>query len=594
MLLTIGMIVKNEERYLRDCLNSIKPLLDELDSELIIYDTGSKDATVEISKEFTDQVYTLEWRGDFAWARNHTVDRAKGKWYMWVDADEIYQDVSGIIKFLTSPESEEYNRANVIWKNLHNHGTTFSIFHPSKLFKLHEGMRWSGKIHEVMNPTLLPCKLLKDVVALHYGYNYDTPEDLKIKSMRNLPPLLERYEEDPNDPKNILQLISEYRGAGLRKKSREFIEKGLALFADNKYTEYYHVFAKDFTENCFCAKEYETALEFIQDFFANAPVFHANAHFIKHDESQCLHNMKRYKESADAAIGILKWMSKAENGKLSTHINSMFVAYNLSREMVIKYLIILNYAKAGEFDFALGWQKNYPDLLERTEIFSDFAQLAITEEKWGDLTKLYEYAKKLKVSSVDYDNAMSTLENSIAKSKKLAATAFVEQCTDMNDEYVCLQKLRSDYAANEDILEYFLKCGKPFHQRFCDVVFAAMIHKKDFNMFLKNLQIINTTEIAVWIINTHEDSDSILLDYLQSMEDRLSVKSLYLVLNMLAVLKPLERADIVDAYARINHKYSSLVYRSEIYSIAKENKEEQIWNIPRINYNPCLQKQNEF
>ncbi|MCL1986515.1 MAG: glycosyltransferase, partial [Firmicutes bacterium] len=64
MLLTIGMIMKNEERFLRDCLTAIKPILDNVDSELIIHDTGSTDNSIAIAKEFTDNVFEIEWRDD--------------------------------------------------------------------------------------------------------------------------------------------------------------------------------------------------------------------------------------------------------------------------------------------------------------------------------------------------------------------------------------------------------------------------------------------------------------------------------------------------------------------------------------------------
>ena len=50
MLLSIGMIVKNEEKYLRDCLEGLKPILEQVESELIICDTGSEDTTIEIAK----------------------------------------------------------------------------------------------------------------------------------------------------------------------------------------------------------------------------------------------------------------------------------------------------------------------------------------------------------------------------------------------------------------------------------------------------------------------------------------------------------------------------------------------------------------
>ncbi len=93
MILSIGMIVKNEAGNLRECLTGIKPILEQVESELIIADTGSRDGTMDVAKEFTPNVYEIEWRNDFAWARNTTLERARGEWYMFLDADEVFEDV---------------------------------------------------------------------------------------------------------------------------------------------------------------------------------------------------------------------------------------------------------------------------------------------------------------------------------------------------------------------------------------------------------------------------------------------------------------------------------------------------------------------
>ena len=90
MILTIGMIVKNEEKYLERCLSAIKPILDSVDSELIITDTGSSDSTPEIAGRFTDKVLHYEWTDDFSAARNTAFDIARGEWFMFLDADEIF------------------------------------------------------------------------------------------------------------------------------------------------------------------------------------------------------------------------------------------------------------------------------------------------------------------------------------------------------------------------------------------------------------------------------------------------------------------------------------------------------------------------
>lgn len=79
--LTIGMIVKNEEKTLGKCLASLKPLLDEVPSELIITDTGSTDHTVEIAEKYTDHIIHFEWCNDFSAARNTGLKAARGEWF---------------------------------------------------------------------------------------------------------------------------------------------------------------------------------------------------------------------------------------------------------------------------------------------------------------------------------------------------------------------------------------------------------------------------------------------------------------------------------------------------------------------------------
>lgn len=65
--ISVCMIVKNEECVLERCLSTVREIADEL----IIVDTGSTDATKEIAKKFTEQVYDFEWCDDFSKARNY-------------------------------------------------------------------------------------------------------------------------------------------------------------------------------------------------------------------------------------------------------------------------------------------------------------------------------------------------------------------------------------------------------------------------------------------------------------------------------------------------------------------------------------------
>lgn len=85
---SLCMIVKNEEKVLARCLDSICDLMDEI----IIVDTGSKDRTKEIASRYTELVYDFAWTGDFSQARNFSFSKATGDYIYAADADEVIDE----------------------------------------------------------------------------------------------------------------------------------------------------------------------------------------------------------------------------------------------------------------------------------------------------------------------------------------------------------------------------------------------------------------------------------------------------------------------------------------------------------------------
>ena len=88
--ISLCMIVKNEERVLGRCLESVQEIADEI----IIVDTGSEDRTKEIAEKYHARVYEQEWQDDFSRARNYSFSRAEMDYCMWLDADDVllYED----------------------------------------------------------------------------------------------------------------------------------------------------------------------------------------------------------------------------------------------------------------------------------------------------------------------------------------------------------------------------------------------------------------------------------------------------------------------------------------------------------------------
>jgi glycosyltransferase involved in cell wall biosynthesis len=82
--LSVVIITRNEEINLRDCLESIRHLADEI----VVVDSNSSDETQTIAREYGAIVQvTNDWLG-FGVQKNRAVSLAKNDWILSIDADE--------------------------------------------------------------------------------------------------------------------------------------------------------------------------------------------------------------------------------------------------------------------------------------------------------------------------------------------------------------------------------------------------------------------------------------------------------------------------------------------------------------------------
>jgi Glycosyltransferases involved in cell wall biogenesis len=193
------MMVKNEEKNLERCLESLKPLLNAVSSELIIVDTGSMDQTVEIARKYTDKIYFHPWENDYSKMRNITVQYAQGDWFMFVDADEELVDHKPIVQFLTTKASKNINAAAIKINNIYhfNEPSKIGTGVVTRLFRKTAEFGFRGVIHE--EPIFNPPLAVIDTVLLHYGYPADDPELKKRKFKLYEPILLQAIEKDPEN-----------------------------------------------------------------------------------------------------------------------------------------------------------------------------------------------------------------------------------------------------------------------------------------------------------------------------------------------------------------------------------------------------------
>ena len=146
--LSLCLIVKDEEKNLATCLESVKDCVDEI----IVVDTGSTDKTVEIAKHFTDKVYFFEWVYDFSKARNFSFDRATSDYIMWLDGDDlVLEDSVEKIKELKASEQDfDVVMCSYVTAYTKNFEPTFK-FMRERIVKNSPLFRFQDPIHEVIS-----------------------------------------------------------------------------------------------------------------------------------------------------------------------------------------------------------------------------------------------------------------------------------------------------------------------------------------------------------------------------------------------------------------------------------------------------------
>lgn len=85
--LSVFIICQDEERIIGACLEQVAKIADEI----IVVDSGSTDATLEIARRFTDRIYHQDWLG-YGRQKNVALSKCENEWVMSVDSDEVIPD----------------------------------------------------------------------------------------------------------------------------------------------------------------------------------------------------------------------------------------------------------------------------------------------------------------------------------------------------------------------------------------------------------------------------------------------------------------------------------------------------------------------
>lgn len=187
--IALSMIVKDAARTLRACLESVRRVVDEI----VIADTGSTDATVDLAREYGARVIEIPWENNFAAARNRALAEVRTDWVLVLDADEVLdpgasaiiprliaaRDVAGyqvtIRNYVLSLENRVWDRPakpNDSALLVANAFPGYVEHENVRLFQRDPRIFFVGRVHESVGPQIEACGLSLGRASLlihHFG-----------------------------------------------------------------------------------------------------------------------------------------------------------------------------------------------------------------------------------------------------------------------------------------------------------------------------------------------------------------------------------------------------------------------------------------
>ena len=389
--LSVCLIAKNEEKFLAQCLKSVRGLA----AQIIVVDTGSTDRTVAIAREFGAEIYSFAWGDDFAAARNAALERATGDWVLMLDADEELPSAQHAALLADLKKSGVLAHRLPLANAGQNDGRSFV----PRLFRNAPGVYYSGRIHEQVFPSLLPhCKqwglktALGTAEILHHGYTREMVRD-RNKIERNLKLLRLALEENPADVNLVmnlgLELVRSDDLAGGVEKYREAFQMMSAQPAGDLVPELREVLLTQFTSQLYKIRAHAEVVEVLLSPLARQGGLTASLHLAL---GLAQFELKQFSEAADQMRQCLAKRKQPALSPINTDIHTA----------APQHCLALSRAKLGDL---AGAEKTF--------------QLALAEPGGGENLRL-DFAKFLAAQN-RFVEALGKLHEIIAPNPRQAA-----------------------------------------------------------------------------------------------------------------------------------------------------------------------------
>ena len=203
-LLTLVVMVKNEERTIARTLASAKPYIDRW----LVLDTGSTDRTKEVVAETMagkpGRIAEADFV-DFATSRNRSLEECgdHSEFILWMDADDVLDGGDALRGFL----EKERNKTGTEREAYYVRVLAGVTFDSARVLRSRHKWRFRGVVHEVlMHPDRTPPSLRVPGVLIRHEVEAEAAERSRQRWERDVGLLSGALQVDPSDTRAAFYL----------------------------------------------------------------------------------------------------------------------------------------------------------------------------------------------------------------------------------------------------------------------------------------------------------------------------------------------------------------------------------------------------
>lgn len=235
-LLTLCLIVKNEAKYLKKCVQSVQDIV----SNVIIVDTGSTDETPAIARSLANEFYEFPFQDDFSAARNFALQHVKTPWVLFLDADESFetQDANALLPCIKEASSDVWGYQLTRY-NFFGTGGWYTSKN-LKIFRNQPQIYYEGAVSESVSSsikrhggTIVDAPFLLN----HYGHCRSI-ENRNQKAHFYLNLMIDEIKKDPQNSRLMGYCGMILRTLGRFEEGLKIAREGLAITPDSAHSHY--------------------------------------------------------------------------------------------------------------------------------------------------------------------------------------------------------------------------------------------------------------------------------------------------------------------------------------------------------------------